>query len=88
MKRIITLFTALCLLLSLCLPALADEPAAGAGSAGPVPVKISAGTPTYKDESYSYAERGLDLSSRLRRTCGGPGFPHDGGGDDLSDGGL
>ena len=63
MKRIITLFTALCLLLSLCLPALADEPAAGAGSAGPVPVKISAGTPTYKDESYSYAERGLDLVS-------------------------
>ena len=65
MKRIITLFTALCLLLSLCLPALADEPAAGAGSAGPVPVKISAGTPTYKDESYSYAERGLDLVSRM-----------------------
>ena len=68
MKRIITLFTALALILSICLPVYA-APASAAepvrASSSLTPVKISAPDPTYKDESYSYAERAVDLVSRM-----------------------
>ena len=68
MKRIITLFTVLCLLLGLFVPGLsvsAAEEGSKAASSQPVPVKITAAPPTYKDESFSYAERALDLVSRM-----------------------
>ena len=68
MKRIITLFTTLALILSICLPVYA-APASAAepvrASSSLTPVKISAPDPTYKDESYSYAERAVDLVSRM-----------------------
>ncbi len=61
MKKIITLMTVLALLLSVCVPALpsaaADAPLAA--------VKVEAAQPAYKDESNSYAERALDLVSRM-----------------------
>ena len=63
MKRIVTLITVLALLLGICLPAYA-APASEAAAETPA-VKAASALPAYKDESYSYAERALDLVSRM-----------------------
>ena len=63
MKRFITILLALTMLVSVALPAsaiIAAEPAAAPGA-----VKVTPELPIYKDESYSYEERALDMVSRM-----------------------
>ena len=63
MRRFVILLTVLALLLGVSLPAYA-APAPAAAAAKPA-VKAASALPVYKDESYSYAERALDLVSRM-----------------------
>lgn len=63
MKRFITILLALTMLVSIALPASALP--AEAVEAAPGAVKVTPELPVYKDETYSYAERALDMVSRM-----------------------
>ena len=59
MKKALSIVLVFAMLLSVCLPAGA------AGDQEAMPIAASAALPIYKDASYSYAERAVDLVSRM-----------------------